>query len=92
MVLKHLNFNDQLCNITIGNWKSWIQLEKFGTFKVESDVLSFYLPINIQCSQHVGTSRLIFIANQLTGFYLTRTLVIYGLNTLFYLIVREVRL
>ena len=52
----------------------------------------FYLPINIQCSQHVETNRLIFIANQLTGFYVTRALVIHGLRTLFYLLVREIRL
>ena len=34
---------------------------------------------NDQCSHHIETSQLICIANQLTGFYIIKTLVVKGL-------------
>ena len=34
------------------------------------------LLINDQCSYHIETSQLIYRANQLTGFYVIRTLVV----------------
>ena len=36
--------------------------------------------MNDQCSHHIETSQLICSANQLTGFYMMRTLVVKGLN------------
>ena len=43
--------------------------------------LSIYSTFNDQCSHHIETSKLICIANQLTGFYMMGTLVVKGLNS-----------
>ena len=39
-------------------------------------------PFNAQCPSHIETSQLICRANQLTGFYMGRTLVVEGLRGL----------
>ena len=42
-------------------------------------------PIYHQCSYHIETSQLIYSANQMTGFYMMRKLVVIGLRQLIWI-------
>ena len=53
-------------------WKIW----EIKGYYLDPDSGNFLEPFNDQCSHHIETSHLICSANQLTGFYMMRTLVV----------------
>ena len=66
-----------------GNHRMCFQTTSRKFAETKSMYVNMAQPFNGQCLSHIETSQLICYANQFTGFYIRRTLVVEGLTSVF---------